>query len=331
MVSFSYIFTIVFLLFPLWSHILISPVSHRGMFDVPMGLVVGCVVPSIEDPTATPVKADLKSVPKELRCGANTDQWLVNVGGTIIKGVETSASPKGSVEIKPNKTDKKSAPAGTVDSPKSLSENLRPTLDFVQIRGGLVVPLYFIALSLMGAAVSLARRVPEIQRQSEHDYVGTPNEPKLLPGDVRERLAFQIMQFISAPLIAVTAYHAVAPDTKIASVALGFTAGFASESILLMIRGVVDGIKPRAVTPQPAKGAASGVIVDKSHQPVAKAAVTVIGQPALKAESDDHGLFVINSVPVGEQVIDAAMNNQNAKVKVIIESGRTSVCHIELG
>src|SRR5439155_8420943 len=109
----------------------------------------------------------------------------------------------------------------------------------VHVRGGLVVPLYFVIVSLMGGAVGLLRRVPEIQRRSEHDYVGTEKEPKLLPGEVRERLGFQIIQFISAPLIAVTAYHAIAPESRTASVALAFTSGFASESILLMIRGIV--------------------------------------------------------------------------------------------
>jgi len=182
---------------------------------------------------------------------------------------------------------------------------------------------------LIGGAVSLLRRVPEIQRRSENDYVSTEKEPKLSPGEVRERLGFQIIQFISAPLIAVAAYHAIGPESKTASVALGFTSGFGSESILLMIRGVVEGIKPQSITQQPAKGIASGVVVvQATNQPVADAALSVVGQPLLTTKSDSQGLFAIHDIPAGDHVIDATLNNQNANIKVTISAGKTAVCRI---
>ena len=54
----------------------------------------------------------------------------------------------------------------------------------------------------------------------------------------------QIMQVLSAPLIALTAYNLVAPGSLATSVVVGFSSGFASESILLMIRSLADELSP---------------------------------------------------------------------------------------
>ena len=314
MVSFSYVFAIFIFLSPLWSRPLVGSGSQdQDEARYPIALVRGCAEPSREDPDTTPRRTDPKSVPKEVRCETNTDQWLINIGGTIVNGAKPEAQASSGDGERRDEVEVKSAAIGTP----------------VHILGGLVVPLYFVIVSLMGGAVSVLRRVPEIQRRSEHDYVGTDKEPKLSPGEVRERLGFQIIQFISAPLIAIAAYHAIGPESRTASVALGFTSGFASESILLMIRGVVDGIKPQAVTTQPVKGTASGVVVAQAtNQPIPNVALSVIGQPSLTTKSDDHGLFAIHGIPVGDQVIDATLNNQNAKTKVTIDAGKTSVCQI---
>lgn len=324
MVSFAYVFTILFLLFPLWSRVVTSFQStQEDSLKIPIAIVVGCALPSFEDPVAAK-KEDAKSVPKELRCGANTDQWVVNIGGTNVKCAEFADCPSSIAEEKQTKTEKE---AGEPASGEKSSDSI----PVARIRGGLVIPIYFIAVALMGGAVSLLRRVPEIQRRSEHDYVGTEKDPQLTPGEVRERLAFQIMQFISAPLIAITAYYAIGPETKIASVALAFTSGFASESILMMIRGVVDGIKPQSVTQPPAKpkGTASGVVVspptsNPPSQPVPNVTLSVVGQPTLTAISDSNGLFVIHSIPTGEQVIEASLNNQIVSTKVNISSDATT-------
>jgi hypothetical protein len=285
-------------------------------------LVRGCAEPSQDDPDPAG-RTDPKSVPKEVRCKTNTDQWLINIGGTIVDGESPPVPPKpgsgGAREGEKKKLNQTEMEA--------KSSAITP----VHIRGGLVVPLYFVIVALMGGAVSLLRRVPEIQRRSEHDYVGTEKEPKLSPGEVRERLGFQIVQFISAPLIAVAAYHAVGPESRTASVALGFSSGFASETILLMIRGVVEGIKPQSVTQQAAKGTVSGLVVAQATKlPVPDTALAIMGQQALKTKSDANGLFVIHDIPVGEQIIEATLSNQSAKVKVAINAGKTTVCRVEL-
>ena len=328
MVSFSYVFAIFILLSPLWSRALIG--DQRDVQDedkFPIAIVRGCAKPSKEDPNVKPGQLDLKSIPKEVRCETDTDQWLINIGGTIVKRGQPSAPGKPAAEERLPAPEKKVDGADAGGKSAAATGNKSSSGEPVDIYGGLVVPLYFVIVALIGGAVSLLRRVPEIQRRSENEYVSTEKEPQLSPGEVRERLGFQIIQFISAPLIAVTAYHAIGPESKSASVALGFTSGFGSESILLMIRGVVEGIKPQTITQQPAKGIASGVVVvQATNQPVSNAALSVVGQPLLTTKSDPQGLFAIHDIPAGDHVIDATWNNQNANMKV--SAGKTTVCRI---
>lgn len=155
-------------------------------------------------------------------------QWVVSVGGSVVPG--------------------------------------SPADGYIRISGGLVVPLYIIVLALMGGAVSMTRRVPEYQRRvwcwfinpkhSEcEDAQGNPIAPdcderegSLEPPCVREYLVFQLMQVGSAPLIAVTAYYVFSPDGTAAAAVLGFASGFASETILLRIRLVAQGLMPPSKT-----------------------------------------------------------------------------------
>jgi Bacterial Ig-like domain (group 2) len=59
------------------------------------------------------------------------------------------------------------------------------------------------------------------------------------------------MQVITAPLIAVTAYYIFRPAAPLESVLLGFASGFASEPILVMIRALVDKLRPAMQASQP--------------------------------------------------------------------------------
>ena len=99
------------------------------------------------------------------------------------------------------------------------------------------MPLYVIVLALMGSAVSMTRKVPEYQR----DAFGL--HETLSNARARENLVFQIMQVFSAPLIVMAAYYLFAPDTRATSVLVGFASGFASEPILLAIRGLADKLR----------------------------------------------------------------------------------------
>jgi hypothetical protein len=184
----------------------------RVMQQSQMGMVAGCVVtpksPDVRDDAAD------QAVPRELRCGYNTDQWVINLGGTVTR---QPGSPPAQVQ------------------PGSK----HPDPVHVQISGGLVVPLYAVVLSLMGAVVSMTRRVPEIQRRLSLD------DPEHISNDqAREMLVFQIMQVVSAPLIVLTAYYLIAPNSRATTIVLSFASGFSSETVLLFIRASLEKVKP---------------------------------------------------------------------------------------
>ncbi len=114
---------------------------------------------------------------------------------------------------------------------------------FYEISGGLVVPLYVIMLAFFGSAVSMTRQVPVYQQRA------MDSQDPFTNAEARRSLVFQIMQVLSAPLIAMTVYYIYKPSTPAESVVVGFGSGFASEPILLMIRSLVEKLSPaRAAT-----------------------------------------------------------------------------------
>jgi hypothetical protein len=234
--------TISILPFVILPHV---PAAIEIMRSSPIGIVKGCSV--------APAKAKEGAVPTELRCNALTDQWVVNIGGLVVEP-SPSAAPTDQEKIacatEPGAFDKGlCAPTGTAkvfrtalssDGPMATSRTIDGK-DFppVGIQGGLVVPLYVVVLALMGATVSMTRRVPEFQRRM------TPGDPEFMSFDsVRESMVFQIMQVTSAPLIAVTSYYIVDPGSRASTIVLAFASGFSSETILLFIRAALEKIRP---------------------------------------------------------------------------------------
>jgi|CXWL01.1.fsa_nt_gi hypothetical protein len=169
------------------------------------------------------------------------------------------------------------------------------------ISDGLLVPLYFIILALMGGSISLTRRLPELQKQAGSEHVATEQQPKLTQYEFREHLIFQIVQFISAPFLAILAFYLVDPSNTTNSVALAFTAGFASETILLMIRSIANKITPGTIT-GPQYGAIAGVITFKNVM-VKKAEVFLSESPQIRSVTDEQGFYLLSNVPVGEHSI----------------------------
>lgn len=169
------------------------------------------------------------------------------------------------------------------------------------IHGGVPVPVYFILLALIGAAISLARNVPVIQRRSEDEYVGTAAESRLGPGQVRELLAFQILQFVSAPFLAVAAYHTLKPESLATTVALGFLTGFASERILSLLSVRFKDTSEKTETIPVLTGAIRGE-VKFAGKPVEGVAVEIESLTTLKeAKTDKSGRFTFMGVPVNAQ------------------------------
>ena len=237
------------------------PFALPGLFSnldisskAPLGILQGCV------------RADGKvkqAYPEEVQCDVGDVQWVVRLGGTVKAICSSKANCPSSDSDKAgappvdnkagappadNKAAAPPAPGGTATFPPSRDKDAQL---MGQINGGLVVPLYVIVLALFGGAISMTRRVPEYQRRAMDSHDALTN------AEARENLVFQIMQVATAPLIAVTTYYIILPDTPLKSVVLGFGSGFASEPILLMIRALVDKLKPATAAAQPDSSAIS--------------------------------------------------------------------------
>lgn len=171
-----------------------------------------------------------------------------------------------------------------------------------------MIPLYFIILALMGGSISLTRRLPELQKQVSDEHIATKHQPRLTQYEFREHLIFQIVQFISAPFLAILAYYLIEPSNLTNSVALAFVAGFASETILLMVRSVANKISP-ASAEGPQYGAIAGVIAFKNFTPL-KTEVFLSESPQIHTIADDQGFFMLSNVPVGEHSISIKYTTQ---------------------
>jgi hypothetical protein len=208
--AFLAFFTLAFIFFP-------TTDQKWPEYLGPIGIVLGCSEYPQSNPTKERPAWDTQNwVPKEIACGHNTTQWLVNFGGKAIGKTEQECA-------------KEKLPCeGSI------------------VRGGMVVPLYFIIVSLFGAVISLTRRVPEFQAR-----IGANTARPLAPEEAREFLVFQIMQLASAPLLASAAYYVIDPGTRGGSIAVAFTAGFSSETILLAIRTLMNKLQPLGDTMAP--------------------------------------------------------------------------------
>jgi hypothetical protein len=225
---FSYVFTIAALLVSVLPFSLLKPEDARLNGKGALGIAVGCAEGNGED----------QELPREVLCDKEHRNrfWLVNIGGAA-ELVEQSANEGG-----------EAASASPI----------------LKITGGLVIPLYVLVLALMGAAVSMTRRVPEYQKRvAEANGVHSRNKqvsgyPKSEPisfARARELMVFQIMQVISAPMIALTAYYLILPDTRSTSVIIAFVSGFTSETILCLLRIAADGLTAKLDTDKRATAA----------------------------------------------------------------------------
>ena len=114
------------------------------------------------------------------------------------------------------------------------------------IEGGLVVPLYFVILAIFGGFISMLRRVPEYQER-----VSPGASDPISYERAREKLVFEVLQILSAPLIAIAAYYLVDPASRATSIALAFIAGFSSETVLLYVRALAEKLQPETTRRAP--------------------------------------------------------------------------------
>lgn len=227
-----------------------------------------------------------ESVPAGLDCAAEAQQWVINIGGrNVAPPPAKDAARAATIASQNDGNPVQDAPGDTSEKPESTDSDPTPTSatsadivdkprELAHLKGGLVVPLFVIMVALMGAAVSMTRRVPEIQKQAWryidlHFETGPDGDTRSrtpTPADfkdsvfgdadgshletrrpitleyARECLIFQVMQVVSAPVVAMVAYYLFEPDTKAVTILIAFVSGFASESVLIAIRNISESV-----------------------------------------------------------------------------------------
>lgn len=265
----------------------------------PIAVFIGC--------TKDSKAANLRCEAAETKTGKDGEQsppvvgntgyaWVINIGGHIEKCSQDSESTYG----------------------KSVT---------CEVKEGLVIPLYFIIMALMGGSISLTRRLPELQKQAGSEHIATEQQPKLSQYEFREHLIFQMVQFISAPFLAILAYYLVEPGSATNAVALAFIAGFASETILLMVRSVANKITPQT-SDVPQYGAIAGIVkFDGDTKGSQKVEVFLTELPHLAhAIADAEGFYTLNNVPVGEHSLSVKPVDQSE----ILVTGIVKVAHAQI-
>jgi len=114
-----------------------------------------------------------------------------------------------------------------------------------------------------------------------------------------------MVQFISAPFLAILAYYLIEPSNTTNAVVLAFTAGFASETILLMVRSVANKITPETNT-VPQYGAIAGIISFEDDRKKVEVFLTELPHQT-HAIADEQGLYTLSNVPVGEHSISVKL------------------------
>ena len=190
-----------------------------------------------------------------------------------------------------------------------------------EVKDGLLIPLYFIIMALMGGSISLTRRLPELQKQAGSEHIATAKQPRLSQYEFREHLIFQMVQFISAPFLAILAYYLIEPSNTTNAVVLAFTAGFASETILLMVRSVANKITPET-SAGPQYGAIAGIVLFKDEDDrkrvendKKKMEVFLTELPYQTHSIVDQGFYTLSNVPVGEHSISVKFIDSEKIIK----------------
>lgn len=258
----------------------------KTLRERPIAVFVGCSL----DPKAKTLlcfTSDTESVDdtqKVQNPGGGTvgSAWVINIGGHIERC--------------------------TKDNDKDFGKSVT-----CEVKDGLLIPLFFIIMALMGGSISLTRRLPELQKQAGSEHIATQQQPKLTQYEFREHLIFQMVQYISAPFLAILAYYLIEPGNITNSVVLAFTAGFASETILLMVRSIANKITPGSGEALQ-YGAIAGVITIQDAA-AKKAEVFLTELPQIHSIADEQGFYVLSNVPVGEHSISVKSVGTEAILK----------------
>ncbi|MDB5118673.1 MAG: hypothetical protein JWQ79_4165 [Mucilaginibacter sp.] len=390
---FAYAFTITAFV------ILMIPVANPWQPDVigPISLIRGCVLAPVGDEASVPgavrcARAESAFLPKsvrqnfephqqsnaesetsELRCSKTTENneacivsasypWLITLGG--FNGLVVRDSQLSNVQPSTSGTQIQDTTAKVATKPGPV------TLQTSIVQSGFVVPFYVVLLAFVGGAVSLARRIPEYQKRSGDGYEPTQKQPGLTALETREVVVFQIMQLVSAPFIAVVAFYAVSPSTMNSAIGLAFLSGFASELVLLQVRGVVEGLQPHVtamtnpVNSKPSAAVSSTGTVDQEplvvggnsaatlkttpiesvsgtsrvvgrvlnvDGSVAVGATVQIADGGGSAKTTEDGFFSLDKVPLGSQHLTVGIDDISTSIDISVSADTTDVGELRLG
>jgi hypothetical protein len=220
---------------------------YTFMFGSPVAFVLGCVHDTKVEDTNWEAACQYND--------PNANEWLINIGGVVLRQGHPIVPPAPGVSIPAALPTSPAAEPTSGASPAAGSPSPGPPPPLLQaipwpdayldspywnfptaiIHRGLTVPFYFVLISLFGASISLIRKVPQYQAQIIKDA----NSAAV----VREGLVLQVLQFPTAPLIAIIAYEMITPAGPTTSIPLAFAAGFSSESVLALIGSGLERLK----------------------------------------------------------------------------------------
>ncbi|MEM1114686.1 MAG: hypothetical protein AAGI11_22425 [Pseudomonadota bacterium] len=315
LIFYGYLATFFTLLIAIMPPVLLSKSSEAMEYvqGSSVGILVACRADAVEFSTS---------------CERNPEgEWVVNIGGQVVKPEHTSwqeatksllataecaAKAEGEVpkECRAAISDAREKISKLDQQGDTAGEDI-PAVGVAQIHGGAVVPLYMIVISLLGAAVGLARRLPEYQRQGSRLFFdayitrvkqGEVQADDLMPMDaaeVREAVVFQVMQVFSAPLVAITAYSLVGPANTDSVVLIAFASGFSTEAVLVLIRKGVDKLgkgEPKTGSVRtieealsaPDSSGESGLTKDKTSLPKRRKKVAEAAKAAARTVADNE-------------------------------------------
>nr|WP_315246155.1 hypothetical protein [uncultured Albidiferax sp.] len=283
--AFTYTFTflaVAFLAFPFGN------LLDKGSFPEagPIRLLNGCIaIPVPESAASASRPVWPKGMPICTTDKTESHTILVSIGGVI----------------------------GSTDKPDSPSRTVYTVTD------GFVVPLLVLVLALVGAIVNLMRFVPQFQKRTHINFVGTTEDKPLQPYEAREFVTFQILQLITAPFIAMVAFYAIAPQTLPAAIALAFVSGYLSQSVLLRISALVEGPgkTPTEATSQKlgeVEVHATDTTAGGVDMPGVRVTITQLSnnQKIYESISDAKGLLVVKALPLGKMRIEGTLGTRVA-------------------
>lgn len=309
----------------------------------PIRLLRACVQPTPSARPASGVASPIDLCPEPKPKGAVSYPWLVAVGGVVAQECgKGDFHCSGSSEAQ--SATRTAAATSAASAPVMTGE--RPT-PLYSVMGGFVVPFYVIVFSFVGGVVNLTRRVPEYQKRSSCHFVGTANESVVTLLEAREFVIFQIMQLMSAPFVAMVAYYALEPKSIASAAGLAFASGFATESVLLLVRGMVSGLKPEVTTKTaaasgPATAAKLHVVVKRGGAAVDKAKVEIRRLPSetpgfKEGTTDAAGAVEFLALPPGSVWVVASngapggqATQASAPQKVNLVAGQTESVEVTL-